>query len=83
MSEIIVANTSTTPDWIKVALINFNNIPEAIKKIPHWVIWKKVLRNDRLEKLPYDAKTGSLANTTNPDTWNTYETAVQSFTTNN
>jgi hypothetical protein len=49
---------------------NFEFIPESLRSIPRWVVWK-----DR--KVPYDARAlNSKANVVDPDTWASFEHAL-------
>lgn len=57
--------------------IYVNNIPQELKERPHWVVWKKVKRNDgTYTKALYSAITGRLASSTKSSTWTDFETAV-------
>ena len=48
-------------------------IPEEMKNIPNWVLWKS-------NKEPYSVMTGGRASSTNPGTWVSYERAVRAWT---
>ena len=50
-----------------------NMIPDEMKTIPNWVLWKS-------DKNPYSAITGGRASSTNPGTWVSYEQAIQACT---
>jgi putative DNA primase/helicase len=59
----------------------FDRIPEEMRKLPNWVVWKLEERTDakgevRETKVPYDAKTGKLAKTNAPATWASFDKAV-------
>ena len=43
--------------------INYDNIPQELKDLPHWVNWKKK------DKCPVNPKTGKNAQSNNPETW--------------
>ena len=61
-------------------LKNIGNIPEELKSIPNWVIWKLIESNGKLTKVPFQSKNPDLpASTTNPKTWSTFNDAVQVF----
>ena len=52
---------------------NFECIPESLRSIPRWVVWK-----DR--KVPYDARAlNSKANVLDPDTWASFEHALTAY----
>ena len=54
-------------------LRDFENIPADLRALPQWVCWKLETVDGRLTKIPYTA-TGSKADSTNPQTWGTFET---------
>ena len=54
---------------------NFANIPQELKPIPHWVVWRCKLP----KKLPYNPVTGEPAEANNPATWGIYDSAVEAF----
>jgi len=55
----------------------YQNIPDDLKAIPNFVVWKYENRSEgKPTKVPYDPKTGQLASVTNPDTWGTFEQAL-------
>jgi hypothetical protein len=52
-------------------------IPAELKAIPHWVCWRAVPKGERIEKIPVCVSTGTLASSTNPNTWTDYASAAQ------
>lgn len=60
-------------------MIDFEYIPDALTVRPQWVVWKAEERNGKITKVPYDAKTGQLAESNNPDTWAKYSVAVEAL----
>lgn len=60
-------------------MIDFQYIPEALTARPQWVVWKAEERNGKKTKVPYDAKTGRLAESDNPATWAAYAEAVEAL----
>lgn len=57
--------------------IDLSNIPQELKLIPNWVVW----RSKPPKKFPYNPETGASAKADNPETWGSYETAVSAFNT--
>ncbi|CAK0746963.1 hypothetical protein CCP3SC1_1680001 [Gammaproteobacteria bacterium] len=58
-----------------------DNIPQALRDRPQWVVWKYELRQDKgghgkWTKPPYDVATGRKGKTNDPSTWTTYESAL-------
>jgi hypothetical protein len=51
-------------------------IPPELKALPQWVNWKAIPNDERVEKIPVCALTGSNASSTDPDTWTNYRTAA-------
>lgn len=62
-------------------------LPQEIKDVPNWVVWKleqvtnKTTGETRTTKIPYNARTGALASSTDPRTWTAYTIAVDAFRT--
>lgn len=56
--------------------IDYTCIPETLTTRPQWVVWKAEERNGKLTKVPYNARTGQLAESDNAATWSTYGEAV-------
>lgn len=59
--------------------MNFENIPEELKKGALWCVWRYEERDGRRTKVPYDAKTGKRAQSNNRSTFSDYNTAVNAF----
>ena len=59
----------------------FDNVPDELKLLNQWINWKSEVADDdsgRTTKKPYQSrKKSSLASTTNPATWTTFEMAVR------
>jgi len=53
-----------------------NDIPAILKQFPNWIVWKSVLKDGKLTKIPFDAKTGQWAKSNDPLTWVSFEQAV-------
>jgi len=54
-------------------------IPEALRRVPQWVLWKYELRDGRITKVPYTVF-GTRASVNDPDTWTDFETAWHMYT---
>ena len=50
----------------------FTNVPNDLKELDQWVLWKYVTREGRSTKVPYQTN-GEPANTTDPSTWASLE----------
>ena len=57
--------------------VAFADVPQALKELPHWVGWKLETKDGRLTKIPYNINTGRYASTTKPETWTTFDHAVE------
>jgi hypothetical protein len=55
-----------------------NNIPEVLKGLKHWVMWKFEIKNDKQTKVPYQPNRQN-ARSNNPDTWVSYSEAISSI----
>ena len=57
-----------------------NSIPEELKQVPNWCCYQLIedeARPEKPKKIPKNAKTGGNAQSNNPETWCTYEEAVE------
>ena len=61
-----------------MSAINPDAIPDALKAIPQWVLWKLEERNGKATKTPYQAH-GALAKVNDPTTWTTYAKALAAY----
>lgn len=60
--------------------IRFDSIPDELKAIPSWVLWKLEPGKDgRITKVPYNARSGGKASSSNPKTWADYDLAVREY----
>src|SRR6185312_1152894 len=67
---------------MQAQLNNFNNIPEELKVLPQWLVWKfEDIGAAKPTKVPYNPISGEKASTTNPNTWVKFEEAVEAFKT--
>lgn len=58
---------------------SIQNIPIGLREHQQWVCWRYVQRDGKQTKCPFDARTGSMANSTNPDTWSSFEVALAAW----
>ncbi|MEZ6072255.1 MAG: hypothetical protein R3C10_18850 [Pirellulales bacterium] len=66
MSSVLTIDLSTITD----------NAPKCIRQLTQWVAWRYVERDGKPTKAPVNPRTGSLAKSTEPDTWGTFEEAI-------
>jgi putative DNA primase/helicase len=66
MKEQKVTNKTVVP-------VLAENIPQELKARPQWVVWKAV--GERPDKVPYSARDGLKASTTDLMTWSSFEKA--------
>lgn len=59
-------------------MIQENNIPVELRKLKQWVLWKLEYKNGKPTKIPY-AISGKKADTTNSDTWESFDNVVQAY----
>lgn len=53
-----------------------SNIPDELKQLDNWCVWKFENRNGKRTKIPFNAETGEFAKSNDKSTWSSYETAV-------
>lgn len=58
--------------------MKFNNIPDEIKKMNNWVLWKLENRKDKTTKIPYQIS-GKMASSSDLNTWSSYDKAIETF----
>jgi len=54
----------------------FNNIPDELKSVPNFVLWRKEVQNGIETKVPYNPSNGYHASVNNPATWSTFENCI-------
>src|SRR4051794_30983587 len=50
----------------------FDAIPDELRSLPQWVVWKLERRDGKSTKVPYQCD-GRRASATDPETWTTFE----------
>jgi primase-polymerase (primpol)-like protein len=61
----------------RLLLVKVEGIPEELRVRPQWVVWKAV--GDKPDKVPYSARTGHRASSTDILTWSTFEEALEAY----
>lgn len=56
--------------------MNYTSVPQKLKDLPHWIVWKLEVRDGKETKVPYDAKTGKTAKSNDSSTWATFAQVV-------
>lgn len=54
-------------------------VPACLCESPHWVVWRRVERGGKATKIPFNARTGEPADSTDPSTWSSFEEAMGAF----
>ena len=70
---------STKSEHMVLVGVNPLGIPDLFRAFGHWVVWKLVPKKDRFTKVPYSAKTGTRASTTDSRTWATFPEALEAL----
>lgn len=60
---------------------NVNAIPDLLKGLPQWVLWKYEARKGKLTKVPYHPR-GKRASATDPNSWVDFDQALGVYATN-
>lgn len=70
-------NTDTTeqPSRPVAPIVQADNIPSALKRLPHWVMWRYYFDGKRWTKPPYQTN-GQKASTTDPATWTDFKSVM-------
>ena len=61
----------------RILSVKAENIPRELKVRPQWVVWEVV--GEKPDKVPYSARTGRKASSTDLLTWSTFEEAVEAY----
>jgi putative DNA primase/helicase len=69
-------NGQTAPNK-NLLSVKAESIPEELKVRPQWVVWKAV--GEKPDKVPYSARTGCKASSTDLMTWSTFEVALEAY----
>jgi putative DNA primase/helicase len=72
------------PNWEQVVPSKYAALPRELLVLPQWVVWKRVMKPgaSKATKIPYSARTGVPASTTDPLTWATFDEAAAAKTAN-
>ena len=64
----------------KIILPNLDKTPAALQEYDQWVCWKPKKKADgKIDKIPINPTTGSMAKTNDPTTWGTYARCVKYY----
>ncbi|MCX6378997.1 MAG: hypothetical protein NT023_05890 [Armatimonadetes bacterium] len=58
-----------------------DDIPQFLKDLPRWLVWRYSWKNRKWTKIPYNARTGGEGSSTNERTWSRYEEALRAYQT--
>ena len=78
MSESQHTTGESNPKPIALRL-SPENIPQELKALRHWVIWRYVFKAGKWTKPPFRADGKGHASSTDPATWSDYETALATY----
>jgi hypothetical protein len=54
-------------------------IPDELKQLPRWIVWRYTWRKPKWTKPPVNARTGQNASVSDPETWSTFEQALHAY----
>ena len=60
-------------------MMSLSNIPDELKRLKNWCLYRLEKRGDKLTKIPINAYDGSYARSNDKSTWNTFDMAVKSI----
>jgi putative DNA primase/helicase len=61
----------------RILPVKAGNIPGELKARPEWVLWRAV--GEKPDKVPYSARTGRRASSTDLLTWGTFQEALEAY----
>ena len=58
--------------------MDYSNVPQELKEMNRWVLYRLFLdeKTGKYTKKPFNARTGGMAQSNNPNTWCDYDTAI-------
>src|SRR4029453_15303191 len=76
-------DTTTPPAAPHTLSPLFHNIPAELRAMQQWVVWAHTWKEaeKKFAKVPYSPTAGTLASSTDPTTWGTFDEAVAAYTT--
>jgi hypothetical protein len=78
-SELLIFGKMQGPNTPEVGDDNFSLLPDDLKNLPNWVLWRYENRNGERTKVPYAALTGERAKSNDPKTWTTFSCVTAAF----
>lgn len=70
---------SNTIEKPKPLPVKPENIPDELKSLKRWCVWKYELVNGRWTKIPYHPLNNWRASSNNPDTWATFKSCIDKY----
>ena len=67
----------TVYTYPRILPVKAGNIPGELKARPQWILWRAV--GDKPDKVPYSARTGRMASSTDLLTWGTFQEALEAY----
>ncbi|MEO0474351.1 MAG: hypothetical protein AAF085_00075, partial [Planctomycetota bacterium] len=58
---------------------NLGQLPESLRRLPQWVLWRYQERRGRITKVPFSANDGREASSTDPTTWSPFAKVVHAL----
>ena len=58
--------------------ISLETIPHELRRRPQWILWRNVIRNEQITKVPYKVN-GDAAASDDPRTWSAFDTVSQKW----
>jgi putative DNA primase/helicase len=58
---------------------SLDSLPALLRQLDQWVCWRYLTRKGKPTKVPFDAKSGREASTTNPQTWSSFAEVVHAL----
>jgi putative DNA primase/helicase len=81
IDAIITHYTTLAPLMTQTHHPDPERIPASLTENDHWVCWETIMRDDKPTKRPIVPTTGDSASTTDPDTWSSFQDALEGLET--
>lgn len=74
----MISSAENEATEIHEALRHLGNVPDELQNQVCWVLWREILRDGKLSKVPWSVY-DKPASSTNPETWAAFDTVVMRF----
>jgi putative DNA primase/helicase len=71
---------ASNPTMSPAVTFDASGVPEPLRSVPNWLLWRYESRDGRPTKVPYSARTGLVCDATSPSSWSDFGSALSAYT---